>query len=57
MQGSMLKIHEKMDTKNPQEREWLAQEHREIIYQYLQIMKDGIMMGGDGKTGSGCCDG
>lgn len=57
MQESMLKMHEQMhtimDAKNPQERERLLQEHREIMRQHMQAMKDGGMMGGDAKSGAG----
>ncbi|BAV33302.1 hypothetical protein SCL_0986 [Sulfuricaulis limicola] len=62
MQESMLKMHEQMhksmDTKNPQEREQLMQEHQHMMHQHMQAMKDGGlmgqgMMGGDAKSGSG----
>lgn len=57
LQESMLKMHEQMhkimDAKNPQERERLMQEHREIMHRHMQAMKDGDMMGGDAKSGSG----
>lgn len=57
MQESMLKMHEQMhkimDAKNPQEREQLMQEHRHMLHQHMQAMKDGGMMGGDAKSGSG----
>ena len=57
MQESMLKMHEQMhkimNSKNPQEREQLMQAHREMMHQHMQAMKDGDMMGGDAKSGSG----
>lgn len=57
MQDSMLKMHEQMhkimDAKNPQEHERLMQAHRETMHQHMQAMKDGGMMGGDAKDGSG----
>ena len=37
----------------PQERERLMQEHRHMMHQHMQAMKDGGMMGGDAKSGSG----
>lgn len=50
MQESMLKMHEQMhtimDAKNPQEREQLMQDHRRMLHQHMQTMKDGGMMGG-----------
>ncbi len=49
MQESMLKMHEQMhkimDAKNPQEREWLTQAHRQVLRQHMQVMKDSGMMG------------
>lgn len=57
MQESMLKMHEQMhkimDSKNPQEREGLVQEHRHMMQQHMQAMKEGGMMGGEAKSGSG----
>ena len=57
MQESMLTMHEQMhkimDAKTPQERERLMQEHRHMMQQHMQAMKDGGMMGGDAKSGSG----
>ena len=57
MQESMLKMHEQMhkimDAKNPQERERLMQEHQHMLHQHMQAMKDGGMMGGDAKSGTG----
>jgi len=57
MQESMLKMHEQMhkimDAKNPQEREQLMQAHREMMHRHMQSMKDGGMMGGNAKSGSG----
>ncbi|MHB8474440.1 MAG: hypothetical protein ACYC9K_11250 [Sulfuricaulis sp.] len=51
MQESMLKIHGQMhkiiDTKNPEERERLVQEHTEIMHRHRQALKDGGMMDGD----------
>lgn len=57
MQESMLKMHEQMhkimDAKNPQERERLMYEHRHMMHQHMQAKKDGGMMGGNAKSGSG----
>ena len=57
LQESMLKMHEQMhkimDAKNPQEREPLMQEHRHMLHQHMQAMKDGGMMGGDANSDSG----
>lgn len=62
MQETMLKMHEQMhkimDAKNLQDRDRLKQEHREIMHQHMQAMKDGGMMGrgmmgGAAKSGEG----
>lgn len=57
MQESMLKMHEQMhkimDAKNPQEREQLMEDHRHMLHQHMQTMKDGGMMGGDAKSSMG----
>ena len=62
MQESMLKMHEQMHkimaAKNPQERERLTQEHRLLMRQHMQSMKDSGMMdqgmmGGAAKSGTG----
>ena len=48
MQENMLKMHEQMhkimDAKDPQERERLTLEHRQIMRQNMQVMKDSGMM-------------
>lgn len=57
MQETMLKMHEQMhtimDAKNPQERERLMQDHRHMLQQHMQTMKDGGMMAGEAKSSMG----